>query len=89
MRFKEDYEAIHIEEDRLLIPVGDEMKKSRGMYAMNEEAMWLIQEMQKNDLSLEELAKRMCQEYDVDFDTAARDITDQIQRFEQMGLLVG
>ena len=89
MRFRECYEAVQVEKNWLLIPVGDESRNPRGMFAMNEEVMWMIQKMQKNDLTLEQLAEGMCQEYDADFETAKRDIAEKIRVFDQMGLLVG
>lgn len=89
MKVKKCYELVCIGQDVLMIPVGDEIQRGRILFSMNEETMWLIQELQKNDLSVDELAIRLQLEYDVDSETAKQDILKLLQRLDQMNLMAG
>ena len=57
------------------------------MLALNETAAWLWKQAQEmGDFTIEALAERLCEEYDVTPDEAKADVADIINEWQQVGV---
>ena len=65
---------------------GKEMNMT-NVYSMNSTAAWLWRRIDNPCNNIEEIAKAMCEEYDVDLHTAIGDITQQLTQWHDMGLI--
>lgn len=58
------------------------------LLVLNETAAWLWQQaMQMGDFSIESLASRLCEEYDVAADVAAADVADIVGKWREMDVV--
>ena len=85
MKIKENYELVEIGDERMLIPVGDEAQGFRGVVTINEEMAYLAR-LAREEKSVEELADAMTGEFDVDRETAVRDILAMQAKLDEMGV---
>ena len=89
MKIKELFELFDMENESLLIPVGDEAARFSRVYSNNEEATWLIKAIMKEDRSIDELADMLSGEYEIDREAARQKIGEHISLLGEMGLLAG
>lgn len=58
------------------------------MLALNETAGWLWKEAQEmGDFTIEALADKLCEEYDVDADEARKDVSDIIAEWQSVSVI--
>jgi polyhydroxyalkanoate synthesis regulator phasin len=58
------------------------------MLALNETAGWLWKEAQAmGDFTVEALADKLCEEYDVDADEARKDVSDIIAEWQSVSVI--
>ncbi len=58
------------------------------LISLNETAAWLWQEaQQQGDFTVESLATKLCEEYDVADDVARRDVEAIVRQWQEVGLL--
>lgn len=62
-----------IAEDRLLVPIGSAVLNFAGLIAVNEMGEFIWNEL-KEEMSLDRLLLRVCEEYEVEPDRAREDI---------------
>ncbi len=60
-----------------------------NVFTLNETAAQLWMQLERRDASPEELADKLCEEYDVDKDTALNDVERQLSEWREFGLIVG
>ena len=63
MKLNEEFLIHNTGNGELLIPIGEESKKFHGIVKLNETASLIAHLLNGNDLSLEELLKKICEEY--------------------------
>ena len=85
MKIKNNYELVELGDERMLIPIGDEAQVLRGVVIINEETAFLVKTA-REEKSIDELAKAMTGEYDVDMDTAIKDILKMKEKLDEMGI---
>ena len=58
------------------------------MLALNESAAWLWKKVvEMGDFTIESLAEKLCQEYDVSADEALQDVTDIIGEWQKLNVV--
>ena len=72
----------------VLVPVGEKSISCRGMLTLNEVGAFIFERL-KEDVTAEELAKAVCGEYRVDFDTALKDVNAFVERLRQKDIIDG
>lgn len=87
MKISEDLIYREIAGDAVLIPVGKAAEHLNGMIALNGSAR-VIYQFLTEDHTREETVGRICQEYDVDRETAAADLEEALDTLRQLDCLV-
>ena len=73
MKMLPGFEIISIAEEYIVVPVGENTKRLRGIVVLNEAAAILLEKMKK-DVSIEELVLYLMDHYIVDKNKANKDI---------------
>lgn len=56
------------------------------VYSLNESAAWLWQQMEGKEFTLADLVATLCEEYEIDEETATADLTELTQQWLAAGL---
>ena len=86
MRAKQGFTVVDIAGDYMVMPTGSNMATFGGTVALNKVSAFLFNAMQ-TDISQEDLLERMLNQYDIDRETAARDLAEILETFRKLGLL--
>ena len=87
MRIKQGYVLREVCGERVIIGEGLGAINFGKMLALNETAAWLWKQAQEmGDFTIEALAERLCEEYDVTPDEAKADVADIINEWQQVGV---
>ncbi len=87
MKLKENLKLRKIGNRYMIVEAGEAVDLT-NVYTLNATAAWLWEEMGNGDFSIEELARKMCDRYDVDEQTALADVGEQIAQWKEFGLIV-
>lgn len=66
-----------------IVPMGESNIDFSKIIALNESSLFLWKVMEKGDFTKESLVKALLDEYEVDEETAAKDIENLITKFEE------
>ena len=87
MRLKKGVVLREVCGERVIIGEGLGAINFGKMLALNETAAWLWKQAQEmGDFTIEALAERLCEEYDVTPDEAKADVADIINEWQQVGV---
>ena len=87
MRIKKGFVLREVCGERVIIGEGLGAINFGKMLALNEPAAWLWKQAQEmGDFTIEALAERLCEEYDVTPDEAKADVADIINEWQQVGV---
>ena len=85
MRIKKGFVLRDVCGERVIIGEGLGAINFGKMLALNESAAWLWKQAQAmGDFTIESLADKLCEEYDVEPDEARRDVTDIVAEWQQV-----
>ena len=80
------FELTEIADEYLVVPVGSNAIKFNGVVALNDAAAILIKKMKK-DVSRTELVNELLDSYDLDKDSAVKDVDTFIENLSKMGII--
>ena len=86
MRLKYNFVVRQIGGKAVAVAVGEDNAKFNGMIKLNSTGE-LIFECLKNDTAADEIAKKMCERFSIDFDSALNDVNECIDKFRSAGLI--
>ena len=87
MRIKKGFVLREVCGERVIIGEGLGAINFGKMLALNETAAWLWKQAQEmGDFTIEALAERLCEEYDVTPDEGKADVADIINEWQQVGV---
>ncbi|MGN0755014.1 MAG: PqqD family peptide modification chaperone [Aristaeellaceae bacterium] len=86
MRAKQGFTIVEMAGDYMAMPTGSNMATFGGTVALNKVSAFLLQAMQ-TDISREDLLERMLNQYEVDRETAERDLEEILAAFRKLGLI--
>lgn len=86
MKLKYDFVVRNIVDEYVLVPAGDAALAFGGMITTSEVGAFLI-ELLKNDVTREELASKLMEEYEVDADTAYADLDEFLGQLKKLDIL--
>ena len=87
MRLRKGFVLREVCGERVIIGEGLGAINFGKMLALNETAAWLWKQAQEmGDFTIEALAERLCEEYDVMPDEAKADVADIINEWQQVGV---
>ncbi len=88
MRIKEGFVLREVCGERVIMGEGLGAINFGKMLALNETAAWLWQQAQDmGDFTVEALAERLCEEYEVTADEAKADVAEMIADWQEVGLV--
>lgn len=73
--------------ESILIPVGERVNTFRGIMSLNGSGVLLWQKLQQ-DCTEEELISAVLEAYDVDAETAAKDVREFLAQLKQADILI-
>ena len=86
MIIKSAFDLLTIGNESMLIPVGDEANRFRGLLVMNDETAFIIRLLQ-TDQTTDSLLDAFLEEYDIDQETARIQLEHLLHRLDNMGIL--
>ena len=87
MKLKENFTLYTMADEHMLIPVGDAVGSFGGVIALNDVSAFILSQMQKEPKTKEQLLAALTSEYEVDAETAGKDLNEILQKFESFGVL--
>lgn len=86
MKIKDQFLIKNVAGRIIVVPVGSAALDFNAVVSLNETGAFLFNELQKEDLSETELADKLCAEYEVDRETAEKDIARFIEKVADAGM---
>lgn len=86
MRAKQGFTMVEMAGDYMVMPTGSNMATYGGTVVLNKVSAFLLQAMQ-TDISQEDLLERMLNQYDIDRETAEKDLAEILSTFRELGLM--
>lgn len=86
MKLKEGFITYNTGDENLLVATGEAGKSFNGIVRNNETAAF-IAELLKNEITEEEIVNRILDTYDVDENTAKKDVRKLLDTFKREGFL--
>ena len=87
MRIKKDFTIQKVGDSYIAVAVGETSKTFHGMVRLNETGAFLWKKMTEADRTVDELVDALLAEYEVDRETATRDVENLVNRFRESGIL--
>ena len=88
MRIKKGFVLREVCGERVIVGEGLGAINFGKMLALNESAGWLWKQAQEmGDFTVDALAEKLCEECDVDADTARKDVADIIAEWESVNVI--
>lgn len=86
MKIKDGFMLRNVAENNVVVAVGKATLDFSGLITLNASGAFLWSLMQ-NDINIDDMAKKMCEVYDVDFETAKTDINDFADKLKGAGII--
>lgn len=87
MRIKKDFTIQKVGGSWIAVAVGETSKTFHGMVRLNETGAFLWKKMTEADRTVDELVDALLEEYEVDRETATRDVENLVNQFRESGIL--
>ena len=87
MRIKKDFTIQKVGGSWIAVAVGETSKTFHGMVRLNETGAFLWKKMTETDRTVDELVDALLAEYEVDRETATRDVENLVNQFRESGIL--
>ena len=86
MKLKPGFQIVEVADEFIAVPVGDNASVFRGVVALSEAASFLLKNLE-SDKDENELVEIMINTYNVDKETATKDVSEFIQQMQEMGII--
>ncbi|MBO4308428.1 MAG: PqqD family protein [Clostridia bacterium] len=86
MQIKSDFTIQKVGNSYIAVAVGETSKTFHAMIKLNETGAFLWKKLAENDLTEEQLTNALLNEYDVDRETAARDVRAIVESLAANGI---
>ena len=87
MKVSKEFILREIAGENILVPIGTAAAHFNGLISMNEVGRFLF-DLLAEEHTAQELADRVCGEYDVARETALQDVEEFLQQLREIGALV-
>ena len=87
MQIKKDFTIQKVGGSWIAVAVGETSKTFHGMVRLNETGAFLWKKMTEADRTVDELVDALLAEYEVDRETATRDVENLVNQFRESGIL--
>ena len=89
MKTKKGFVLRSLGREYILVSEGLEAADANKMISMNETAAFLWKAMEGKDFDVKTLAQLLANEYDIDLETAEKDVTSLLETLEKANILEG
>ena len=86
MKINDDFYMKEVAGLNVVVATGDAAENTQSMINLNESAAFLWKQLE-NDITKEELIKRLTEEYDVDYERASISVEKFISKLNEIGCL--
>lgn len=86
MRIVKEFVLREIAGDYILVPVGNTVSEFNGLITLNEVGVFLWERLQ-DDISQGDLVTAVLEEYEVDADTADRDVAEFLEPLKEAAIV--
>lgn len=86
MKIREGFVLRNIADEYIVMPTGGNIAKFDGAVALNEVSAFIFEKL-ANPMSKEDLVEALVNEYEVDSETAAKDVDSLISKFEEWEII--
>lgn len=87
MRVSKDFIPREIAGEFMLVPIGKATEKFNGLIAVNEIGFFIFSALNE-ERTEDELIEKILSEYDIDKETAQKDLSDFLNQLRQIGALI-
>lgn len=87
MKIKKGFELRHVCGENIIVAYGIENMDFNKVISLNESATYLWKNVFDKDFTAETMASLLCQEYEVDAETASRDAKALLDEWTKVGLV--
>lgn len=87
MQIKSDFTIQKVGNSYVAVAVGETSKTFHAMIKLNETGAFLWNQLAEKDLTEEELTNALLAEYDVDRETAMKDVHAMVEKLAENGIL--
>ena len=86
MKLKDGVIFTKVAEETIVVTVGEAAEAFRGMIRLNSTGAFIAERMFQ-ETTREELVAAVCQEYEIDKDTAVKAVDSIVEKFASVGLI--
>ena len=86
MKAKNGFVLRKVVDEQILMPVGDNIGQFNGTVLMNDVSAFVWEKLQK-PVTKEELLQAVLSEFEVDEETASRDLDELLEKFAGLGII--
>lgn len=86
MVISDNFVLTDVADEYMLVPVGETAKSMKGIIAINEPVFILLKRMAEPK-SKEDLVSILTENYDVDVETASKDVSNMIKKLLELGVI--
>lgn len=86
MKIKDGFILRKVAENNIVVAVGKATLDFSGLITLNFSGAFLWSLMQ-NEITIDEMTQKMCEIYEIDFETAKTDITDFVSTLKGAGIV--
>ena len=86
MKIKEGFVLRNVVDEHIIMPTGDNIAKFEGAVVLNDVAAFVFEQM-KNPVSKEDLLSAILNEFEVDEETAKKDLDVLIDKLLDLGII--
>ena len=86
MKAKNGFVLRKVVDEQILMPVGDNIGQFNGTVLMNDVSAFVWEKLQK-PVTKEELLQAVLSEFEVDEETASRDLDELLEKFTGLGII--
>ena len=87
MKVSKDFILRQIADEYMLVPIGQAAAHFNGFISMNEIGHFIFQTLEK-DITEDQIVDQILSEYDINRDTAFRDLREFLQQLRDLGALI-
>lgn len=88
MKLHSDYSVSEIAGNAFLVPIGAAIVDMGKMLDLNETSQFILERLKDNDITEEELAQALFDEYDADMETIRADVKEFVENTKKNGFIV-
>jgi len=88
MKIKPGFNLRSICGENIVVAEGKQNIDFSNIISMNESSAYLWEKIHEKEFTIDDLAKLLCEEYEVDYETALSDSTALVEQWTQAGLLI-